>query len=52
MAKRQQSLLKRIALTAEKKAITDAIAQYGSRVMAAASLGITTQTLRQKLAQK
>lgn len=43
------SPLRRIARAAERDAIREAIAAHGSRVNAAAVLGISTQTLRQKL---
>lgn len=36
----------------ERAMIREAIARYGSRIAAAAALGITTQTLRQKLASR
>jgi DNA-binding NtrC family response regulator len=49
---KKKSLLWRIARDAERDAIERAIAEYGSRVRAAASLGISTMTLRTKLATK
>lgn len=36
----------------ERAIIREAIARHGSRIAAAAALGITTQTLRQKLASR
>ncbi len=45
----KDSPLRRIALAAERHAIREAISAHGSRVNAARVLGITTQTLRQKL---
>ena len=43
------SPLRRIERKAAQDAIREAIAAHGSRVNAAAALGISTQTLRQKL---
>jgi DNA-binding NtrC family response regulator len=43
------SILRRVARDAEREAIQQAIASHGTRVAAAKALGITTQTLRQKL---
>ena len=49
MKKSKDSLLRKIARDAEREAIRLAIATHGNRVRAAQSLGITTQTLRQKM---
>lgn len=45
-------LLKPRVRSHERKLIREALARHGSRTVAAKALGITTETLRQKLAQK
>lgn len=45
-------LLKPRVRAHERKLIREAIAQHSSRTVAAKALGITTETLRQKLASK
>lgn len=52
MKKKTTPLLKRIELAAAKTAIHEHIKNCGSRTAAAKALGITTETLRQKLAAR
>lgn len=48
--KKKSSLLGRIALEAERKAIREHIEFCGTRIAAAKALGCTTETIRRKLA--